>query len=321
MQEKGIKTNEIIETYAKSYMPTYFPKLAYVRNVITSLSLKVPIWIYKRYLRSKKSPVTKVFFVLSTGRSGSRYLSKVLDLSSDATVEHEPPPGAETVNGNAYEAFLKNPKSIESINVYNHSLLKEHSYYYKYKQVKTPVFGDCHNSIYPYAIAYYNFFKEIGISTQFIHLLREPIATCSSILRAEGVHGIGIRKNFGLRAKKLIVSKDPAVVSANIWIEINRVISYQINFIERLSPGATRVVRIEDLNGTKNLCFLFKFLSINVPDHHIIEKIMNNESDDVRHSHQKRLDRLQIPPVSNSQLATVKRLTNPHRSQYGYKLI
>ncbi len=260
--------------------------------------------------------VNKVFFVLSTGRCGTRYMANLLNLAGNATVLHEPEPGCETINPIACAFFFSDIKRFNLMRVHNFDLLYRHTNIYK--QIDTEVFGDCYNSIYPFAIPLYYFFKEKGIQAKFIHLVRNPIDCCSSILRSEGPNGVGIRKNYGLRAKVFVNSIDPSINAVNIWIKINQIISYSLQKIEKMAHGCTRMIRIEDMNDYDNIIKLYKFLSLNIPDKADIHRIMTDKSDAVRHSHQKRLDNQNVPKITDDEFNTIVKISKHAKKEPFY---
>ena len=260
--------------------------------------------------------VKKVFFVLSTGRCGTRYMANILNLSENAIVLHEPPPGAEPINPLAYELFVTDREKFNQIRVGDFPILKQHANIYR--NIDADIFGDCYNSFYPFAIALYHFFTERGINTQFIHLVRHPFDCCSSILRAEGPHGIGTRKNFGLRAKLMRQSEIPAEIASDVWIKINDVIRHEIEFIERFNPGSTGLARIEDMNEINSIINLYSWLELHIPNIDDIKKAMQDRSDIVRHSHQLRLNKLGIPKVTAEDMDIIKAKTRSCLARYGY---
>jgi len=279
------------------------------------------MWLKKLFKRSGAgtSPVKRVFFVLSTGRCGTRYVSNLLNTATNATVLHQPHPGCERINPIAYETFLENPQRYLHMGVEDFVRLSGHADIYT--TVTTPVFGDCYNSIYPFGIALFNHFLGLGMDVKFIHLVRNPVDCASSILRAEGPFGIGERKDFKTRAERLFTSAVPAEIACEIWININRIIRYQMRHIEQQRPGTTRLVRLEDIQRKEQLPSiqaLFQWLGLDVPCDARLFDVMQDETDEVRHSHQKRLDGVGIPKVRDEEVAIIQETTRPHAAEYGY---
>ncbi len=279
------------------------------------------MWLGKFFKRARHADVTvkRLFFVLSTGRCGTRYVSNLLNMASDATVLHQPQPGCERINPIAYEMFAENRQRYLNLVVEDFPLLHEHATIYK--NIMTPVYGDCYNSIYPFGIALFGYFQKLGLDVKFIHLIRDPIACVSSILRAEGPFGIGERKNFKIRAAKLFSSTIPAEIASEIWIGINRNIQYQMRHIEKAKPGSTRLVKLEDIQSKEQLpyiCELFQWLGCEAPDEGKLLEVMLNEHDDVRHSHQKRLDKVDIPRVCGDEITMIINKTSIVAGDFGY---
>jgi len=265
-----------------------------------------------------RSRVERAFFVLSTGRCGTKYLSTLLNLAENATVLHEPPPGCESINPIAYELYQSDKEEFKKVRVAHFEVLERHANLYK--SIGTEVFGDCYNSIYPFAIPLYHFFEEMGIDVKFIHLVRHPFACCSSILRAEGPNGIVKERDFRLRAKRLSKSTAPAVISSDIWTNINRLIQYELEYIEGLSLGSCKLIRIEDMNQYEKVIELFEFLALNLPIRTKIEKVIADQTYAVRHSHQKRMDELRVPRVTEWEADIIKERTMSVMHDFGYEM-
>jgi hypothetical protein len=274
--------------------------------------------IFKRF-RHTDHRVKRLFFVLSTGRCGTRYVSNLLDAAPDATVLHQPQPGCERINPVAYTLFLEDRQSYLNMAVEDFPRLHAHADIYK--TVSTPVYGDCYNSIYPFGIALFEYFHKLGLDVRFIHLMRDPVACASSILRAEGPFGIGERKNFKIRAAKLFSSSIPAEIASEIWININRNIQYQITYIEKKKPGSTRMVRLEDIQKPEQLPAireLFQWIGCSVPEDSRLLDVMLNENDEVRHSHQKRLDAAGIQKIRDDEISIIAQKTGRVAGDFGY---
>ena len=75
-----------------------------------------------RILNSINPSTNTVFFILSTGRAGSAFLSHILSLAPNATVEHQPAPGLETVNYIGLDRYLNSRDDFLniSLSVQNH---------------------------------------------------------------------------------------------------------------------------------------------------------------------------------------------------------
>lgn len=266
--------------------------------------------------RPDRVQVKKVFFVLSTGRCGTRYIATLLNLAENADVQHEPSPGCEPINPYAYELFLKDRAKFRALRVSNFPTLQEHANLYRL--VSSEIFGDCYNSLYPFAIALYHFFQEAGINCQFIHLVRHPFACCSSILRAEGSHAEAYRKNFALRAKLLSISDIPAENASNVWIGINSLIAYEMDYIESLTPGSTKLIRTEDMIVLPKIVALYEWLGLQLPSDEALKRVLADSSYDVKHSHQEYHDQLGIPKITQNEEQIIATMTTPFLEQYGY---
>jgi hypothetical protein len=275
----------------------------------------------KKYLLSERTPnisVRKVFFVLSTGRCGTKFISNLLNLSSDTTVYHEPKPGLEYKNPLGYALFLVDKENYNKLEVEDLTLLKMHAELYK--TVNTPVFGDCYNSLYPFGFALFKYYSSLGIECKIIHLVRNPVECCSSILRMEGQAGYGEKRvHFQLRANSLYdATANDAEKSAQIWININKNIDYQREQIESIQPNTTCLVRTEDLNDIAYCRKLFDFLEIASPEDEQINKLFSDVSYDVKHSHQNKLDQLGIHNISDKEIEIIRNMTRLDGERYGF---
>lgn len=279
------------------------------------------MWVGKIFKRTKFNapPVKRVFFVLSTGRCGTRYISNLFNVASNATILHQPQPGCEKINQIAYELFLVNRELYHNIQVEDFTRLHKHSEVFK--TITTPIYGDCYNSIYPFGIALYKYFQKLKTDIKFIHLVRNPVTCASSILRAEGPFGIGERKNFKIRAQKLFISKIPAEIASEIWIGINQNIQHQMAYIEKKSPNSTKLLKLEDIQRQEQLPYiyeLFRWIGLTITDESRLLEIMLNRNDDVRNSHQKRLDNLDIPKITAKEISMIINKTQPFAKNFGY---
>lgn len=273
---------------------------------------------FKRF-RPADVPVKQLFFVLSTGRCGTRYVSNLLNVASNATVLHQPQPGCESINPIAFEWFLEDRQRYLNMRVEDFPLLQQHAEIYK--NVTTPICGDCYNSMYPFGIALFKYFQKRGMDVKFIHLVRNPVACASSILRAEGPWGIGERKDFKIRAEKLFTSTIPAEIASEIWTGINQNIHYQMTYIEKENPGSTKMVKLEDIQRNEHLPYiyeLFQWMGFDFPEEIRLLDVMLDEKDDVRHSHQKRLDDVGIPKVSDDEISMIINKTGMVAGKFGY---
>ena len=276
----------------------------------------------------------RVFFVVSTGRCGTKFLAHLLDLAPDAHVVHEPEPGLEFVNSYGYCMYFHDRnrffghgvldvrppcrKGYYGIDVEDITPLKKHLD--NYLTVDSDVYGGCHNSLAPFAYAAHQYFLRQGICCKIVHLVRDPFMCCRSLLRMEGPNGYGrYRVGFNLRSSCLYAESDtPEEQVVSIWRNINDVIAAQTHAIEQESPGASTLVRLEDLGNTPLLEDLYSFLGLQYPDEESIAAALTDESYSVRHSHSDMLDSQCIPDLDAAQSARLLDLTTGLRIKYGY---
>ena len=266
----------------------------------------------------KINPKTNtVFFILSTGRCGSGYLSHILNLAPNGVVEHEPQPGAESINHIGLDAFYANRSRFEAIEVEESKILSEHADVFA--RHRTEIYGDGYNSLYPFALAFRRHYRKRNIKTRFIHLMRHPKDCCPAILRAEGPFGIGRRTNFGLRAPALRQAESPAHAAANIWVKINEVISYQIELLEAEEPGSTAQSRLEKFGLIGHVRELYDWIGLRWPEGDVVRKeLENSQRSGKRNSYKDWLNRQGVPRVTEREKAVMAELTRPYLAMYGY---
>lgn len=99
---------------------------------------------------------------------------------------------------------------------------------------------------------------------------------------------------------------------------INELIKYELDYIEMLAPGSTKLVRLEELNNYENVLNLYSYLDLEIPSEADIQAVMENDNDEVRHSHHKRLDLLKIPRITKKDIEIIQNRTKNHLEEYGY---
>lgn len=273
------------------------------------------LWLALRPPRLRRR-LRRFLYVASTGRCGTRFFGALLDLADNATIIHEPIPGGEHINGNACERFVQDKPGFLDMKVEDSRDLRKHVR--MVRKSAHAVFGHTGNSMFPFMLALSRHFMSHGVDCHFIHLLREPEDCCASILRAEGPHGIGRRRDFGLRPRAFVTASEPAVIAADIWIGINEMIAWQTARIEQESPGSTRRVHIEDVTGPEQVAELCAWAGLHAPAREAVSDLLSNRGYGVRHSHQRRLATRGIPPVTDADRALIAARVAPHREVFGF---
>jgi len=222
----------------------------------------------------------------------------------------------ESINPAAYELFIKNRDKFNNIRVNDFPLAARHALIYK--GVDTEIFGDCYNSIYPFAIAFFYFFAERKIDVKFIHLVRHPYECCESIFVSERPESREGSANFSVRADLLKKASSPAEIACDVWTGINEVIKYEINYLEKLKPGMTRLVRMEDMSNLDNVIDLYKWLGLNIPDIDDILRVIQNKSDRIRNPHRLPLYDRGDARITEEEQSIIKRKIYPYLKLYGY---
>lgn len=251
------------------------------------------------------------FYSLSSGRCGTKFLYRVLSLATNATVFHSPTPHLRyevqklvQIYKNDFEKFRRlNTSSFRRVQL----MLRHQSTY------TSEVYGNTMFTSYALGLLLYKHFGNERI--RLLHLIRNPIDCCSSILRAEREDG-GVGFRF-LRGAEFIEGKSDAEKAASIWINTNQMISDI--FREINNPQICQVVRIEDVDLEK-IKELYKFLHLKGFDEARILPLMSDASEDVRHSHQGRLDQEGAKRITNEEIEIIKNKTRDFAKRFGYQV-
>lgn len=248
------------------------------------------------------------FYVLSTGRVGTRFLSHVLATADNATVYHQPGPQLkDTVVPEVVRAYASDIEAFRELRVEDFPLLEA-----KVREqlvIPSAVYGDTLNHMFPFGHMLHRFLGADRV--RLIHLIRNPITCCRSILVSEKDWGEGGR--FGeLRPPEFLEGEDAAEKAAGVWNGVNRMVARQFEMID--DPDVCRVVRTEDF-GMELFRDLFAFLGLEGFDEERVRALMNDRSHDVRHSHVRVHD---DRDVQRWELERIAELCGPLAGEYGY---
>ncbi len=89
----------------------------------------------------------------------------------------------------------------------------------------------------------------------------------------------------------------------------------QLQFEHINDPSLCKVVRLEDAS-VDLFRELYDFLELEGFDAEEVNRLVNDKSDSVRHSHMARMDKAGIPDISNSDIKYIKRHTEIFRTLY-----
>lgn len=249
------------------------------------------------------------FYFLSTGRVGTRFISRILGVAANAQVRHQPAPDfKETIVRDVVAIYMHDKEAFARLKIEDFPALEEKVL----RQMSTgkEVYGDSLNHMFPFGYMLYKYLRPENL--RLIHLVRDPVACGRSILISER-DDEGIGRFRELRPPQFVVGSNPAEKTANIWIHINDMIGYQFSLIN--DATVCKVVRLEDLS-LETIAGLYDFLGLTGFDAQRVSGLMTDTSHEVRHSH--------IVVHKNRKDATCEELTliadlcRPLARQYGY---
>ena len=174
------------------------------------------------------------------------------------------------------------------------------------------VFTEIAHSLYPFAAMVHDYSRRCGRPDKLVHLIRNPIDCCRSMLKAERRDG---PQGFSRRARGYFAPDDgPAVRAAKTWIEINTMCAEVASHLD--DPEHVLFVRIEDLDRTTSVELLNR-LGLTDIDQDRLEEVFGEQFTDLRHSHVAR-DDLKTPVASTEELDTIRELTRETAARFGY---
>lgn len=141
------------------------------RNVIAKQVFKL--------LRFRKRELN--FYVLSTGCCGTRFFVRILDTATNATVLHQPSPHLTSEMNRIVSIYSRSAAEYQDLTVSDWPELELKLL--MAGMVRSPVYGETLNTIYPSAYLLHKYFGPERV--RFIHLVRNPLACCRSIMQVE----------------------------------------------------------------------------------------------------------------------------------------
>ena len=176
------------------------------------------------------------------------------------------------------------------------------------------VFTEIAHEIYPFSAMVYDYSRRCGRPDKLVHLIRNPIDCCQSMLKAERRDG---PQGFSRRATSYFNSGDePAVRAAKTWIEINTMCAEVASHLD--DPDNVLFVRIEDLDSRTSVELLNR-LGLTDIDQNRLENVFGEQFTDLRHSHMARSD-LTTPGTSSDELDLIRELTRETAARFGYEV-
>ena len=271
--------------------------------------------VYRQFLPAPQYAGRKLdVYWLNTGRCGSRFLYRLLETADNVAAFHDLGmlPKSRNAAARLYmtdqEAYWKMP-----LDRFMKAKVLEAGKY------EGEVFTEIGHSLYGYGYAMWRYYQEHLKPRQvrFVHLVRNPVDCCQSILKverdvSEGGHG------WVQRAPEIVLGATPAEKAASVWNNVNEICSRQVERIAAEDPDAARVQRIEDLDTPDRVGELFDWMRLRGFDAEKITPLLSSTSFEVRHSHVTRDDVSKLV-ASEDDLQTIRRNTAEMASKFGYQ--
>ncbi len=250
-------------------------------------------------------------FWMSTGRCGTHFVHRLLELATNLTAIHELGIILEDVF-RASAIWDEDPERFWSLRLesFRAPMLKIR----RLSVLKSQVMTELGHAIYPFGYMlhdYYNIRKIPGRRVKLIHLIREPVASCRSNLKIERTeHG----DNFFRRSPAFVTGASSAEKAASIWNKINTLSG---DIVARINDeNIARTIRIEDLDQ-EGIAALYEFMEIDGYDPHTIDNLLSSRSQKIRFSHLARPE-VNTPDCTEEELETIRRDTKKVADRFGY---
>jgi len=258
---------------------------------------------YKEY-----SPV----FILSTGRSGSKFISEICNLSNDLNAFHEPSP---TLMFFPIQAYHQNIEILKQIINASRMELMLNSF------IKDKIYVESNQclSFYSYALA------ELFPKAKFIHIVRHPGDFIRSSIRKgwhknDSIWEIGRIKE----SNKEWMMYDQIEKLAWTWKETN---NYLVDFGASLLDNRYLLVKFEDLSSNlKTMHDIFRFIGTELLQDKVIKKMQNKKINELQvrswepENMRKRESYLLYSDWREEDKSKTKRILGSSYLRYGYKM-
>ncbi|WP_297813277.1 sulfotransferase [uncultured Methylophaga sp.] len=236
-------------------------------------------------LRKSQESNSEIVFVLSTGRVGSMTFARLLNLSPDVLVKHEPSPKLFRLSKANYQCTFEDSEFSESI----------------FWTVREDLINQAFNSgkgyveTSPQATFFAPVIKKTIPSVKFIHLVRHPADIVTSGMRRNwyGGHPSDNTRITPRSTDKYWhdwSSMNQLGKNAWLWSETNRWI---MDFLKAVPDNQQITIRAEDLYNQKSdvIADVFDFVSAGAPSQKRVNKVLSK-----KHNKQTRGD---FPPFKN----------------------
>ena len=220
--------------------------------------------------QESRKNIDPCFFVLSTGRCGTKMLSILLSRSPEAMVWHEPRPTLFKFAKDAYTGKIDTARLIRILTVSRLPLIDQSV------QMNTG-YGETGNHVTFYAKALAKWLP----NAKFIHLIRNPKDVICSGMRRGWYRSMAkydrtrIRPKKGSREASLWEKWDQFEKISWLWAATNR---FCKDFCLEY-PSRSIMIRAEDLfnNNPTVWPWLYSFIGLSMPDKSVVERIVSQK--------------------------------------------
>ncbi len=263
--------------------------------------------IARSELRERGWKDARAFWVLSTGRCGTRTLAHLLDLADGATVEHEPLPRLNRQCREVYEQWATRPEPYRLLI----EACREDVVYKAYEDGQA--YGETANRLTYFAPA----IREVFTNSKFLHLVRDP----RHVVRS-GMDRGWYDTNKWDEGRIVPRTGDPYhdrwdemslfERCAWFWYETNR---FAREFTDSLEPGRAMTVRAEDLfaGNPETVAAVFDFLELEAPKPKRVAKVLGTKA-----NYQRRRTFPDVAEWSDDQNEALRGVAGPMMDALGY---
>lgn len=252
-------------------------------------------------------------YFLSTGRCGTHFVHNVLDRTTSAYSVHDGGMMLKDVY-RATELWHEKPQAYKAVSLedfpWAYTKILRNSRY------PARVYVELCHAMYPFGTMIWDYFRRCGDGrrAKIVHLVREPVGACRSMLKVERDEEGG--EGFSRRAPTIGQGNSSAEKAASVWNGINRICHEAIENIGDESVARTQ--RIEDLDEAG--CHdLFSFMEIEVLDWPRLTSMLSDRRQSLRHSHHARPE-VKTSPATDDEIAVIRRDTAKVATMLGYTL-
>ena len=211
------------------------------------------------------------FFILSTGRSGSKFLSTLIDQSSNVTAYHEPFPALQYFSDFAFHHQKDKESLTNMIDAARMELILD-------VFIKNQIYIESNQCLSFFAPA----LAKLFMGSKFVHLIRHPGDFVRSAARKGWHKNDSLWESGRVRMadKHQWVSLDYIEKLSWVWNATNQ---YLEKFKNSLSPSRIFTLKIEDaVNNEKSILNLLKFIGCEPISVKKIKELQNFKVNELR---------------------------------------